>query len=211
MGSSPVLLTSCTSKESDLVLFCLTKWQHMENSWEHVQWFLLCHTINFRFSRGDHLSGPSLCFLSLWNIVGWSKFQSNYFTYKYQAFQGLLSKCWCETAHRESGCRKGNICSGILQFEWDLWICHSMWDGAEWCKKSFKPVFLKNNKKFVGLHVQLLVLNHFEQMIENLIQNSSWITSNFISKFWSFSSRGTQTDPLQTWKPFEVWDFCLKP
>lgn len=42
--------------------FCLTKWQHMEDSWEHVQWFFLCHTINFTVNKGDHLCGPCSVF-----------------------------------------------------------------------------------------------------------------------------------------------------
>lgn len=41
MGSQPVLFSSHRSKESDLVLFCLTKWQHWENNWKFAVW--LCH------------------------------------------------------------------------------------------------------------------------------------------------------------------------
>lgn len=58
-GSPPILaIQAVWVKKVTWFSFCLTKWQHMEDSWEHIQWFLLCHTINFTVNKGDHLCGP---------------------------------------------------------------------------------------------------------------------------------------------------------
>jgi len=95
MGSSPILLSSYTGKESQQALFCLTKWQHRENSWEFVQWFWLCHITNLRFDRGDHLCAP-ICIVfqcrTSWAVENFEVILS---LTSVKPFEGYFVNNWC--------------------------------------------------------------------------------------------------------------------